>query len=122
MLPEKGFLFREYPEFFSVEDYDLWLRLSKKHKFYFISEVLGEYLLHQRNISSKIERHYINQIKMIKRNFREYKQKKILDFCLINFRIARIYFVMFRHFIRKRHPREALKYFFKTLLQPFAYV
>ena len=39
-LLEVGF-FREYPELYSVEDYDLWLRLSKKYKFYFISEILG---------------------------------------------------------------------------------
>ncbi len=115
LIPEDGFLFRENPEFFTVEDYDLWLRLSKKYTFFFIPEVLGEYMLHDRNISSNIEKHYKNLITMLKKNFKEYEEKKKFDFFLINVRVSRTYFILVRHFARKGNIKKTLEYSFKTL-------
>ena len=70
-------LFRENPEFSTGEDYDLWLRLSKKHKIYFLPEILGEYILDTRNASLNFEKHYNNQLCVLKTNFKEIQEKYI---------------------------------------------
>ena len=119
-LLEEGFLFREDPIFFMAEDYDLWLRLSKRYRFHFLPEVLGEFIMHETNASRNFETHYINQIEVIKDNFKEYEEKKILDFFLINLRISRAYFVMVKSFAREIKVKEASKYLLRTMLQFFA--
>ncbi len=111
--------FREYPEFFSVEDYDLWIRLSKRNRFFFLPEILGEYLLHDMNISSDTERHYNNQVAVIKKNFEEYEGRKTFDRFLVNIRISRIYLIIARSFLRKRKIAGAFKYFLTAMGQVF---
>ncbi|EMJ96572.1 glycosyltransferase [Leptospira alstonii] len=57
-LLDKNLSFSEIPEFVTVEDYDLWLKLANaKAKFLFLSEVLGEYTIHGSNQSASLERH-----------------------------------------------------------------
>ncbi len=58
-LLEAG-LFREEPEFNTVEDYDLWMRLAKITRMRFLNEVLGEYQLVERGASNKIVYHNTN--------------------------------------------------------------
>ncbi len=122
VLLEEGLLFREDIKFFMAEDHDLWLRLSKRHKFYFLPEVLGEFLFHETNASANFEKHYINQIEVLKDNFRDYKKKKTLDFFLINLRISRAYFILAKNFARETKTKKALKYLLKTIQQFFAFV
>jgi glycosyltransferase involved in cell wall biosynthesis len=45
------------PDFFSVEDFELWLRLAKNGKFGFTNEVLGNYLIDGNGISSQTQKH-----------------------------------------------------------------
>lgn len=120
-LINDGPIFREYPEFFAAEDYDLWLRLSKKHKFYFIAETLGEYLLHDKNISSGEERYYNNQIAVVGKNFEEYMEKRALDRLLVNLRISKMYLLIARYFIRLKKPGKVFEYILKATLRIFKY-
>lgn len=116
-----GFIFREYANFFAAEDYDLWLRLSRKYKLYFIPEILGEYLLHDKNISSMEERYYNNQAAVVKKNFEEYEEKAALDRLRLNLRLSKIYLIIARYFIRNRNTGKALEYIFKGLTQLLKY-
>lgn len=54
--------FNESPDYVIVEDYDMWLRIAYHGGiFYFITEILGEYLIEDDNISlnlSKIRHNY----------------------------------------------------------------
>lgn len=111
-------LFIENPEFSTVEDYDLWIRLSKNHKFYFIPEVLGEFIMRNTSASSNIEKHYNNFVQMLKKNFSEYKNKRLLDYLLINARIMRIYFILIRYFIKNREFGKCIKYSSIAIKQP----
>ena len=64
--------FNETPDFFGVEDWDLWMRLAGTGRFCFLNEVLGEYRIHDISYSSDIEKrlrhrlnvfeHHINQL------------------------------------------------------------
>ena len=110
-------LFREFPEFSTTEDYDLWLRLSKEYKFYFLNEVLGEYLMRDTNASLDLERHYCNQIAVLKRNFMEYEKKTFSDLLRVNLRFCKFYLMIAKYLLFKRNPAKAGKYVFKSIFQ-----
>jgi len=47
------------PEYFTVEDYDLWLRLAENGaRFAIVPETLGDYLVHPGGASNRLVRHY----------------------------------------------------------------
>jgi len=50
-----GFSTKE--DFITVEDYEFWIRLSREGKIYFSDEVLGEYHIHSKNASGKLDAH-----------------------------------------------------------------
>lgn len=112
-------LFRENPEFSTVEDYDLWLRISKKHKIHFIPEILGEYVINNKNASLNFEKHYNNQLCVLKTNFREENEKKAFDYFLMFIRITRVYLIIAKEFLRERKIKKAIKYFMLALKRPF---
>ncbi len=117
-LVEVG-LFRENPEFSTGEDYDLWLRLSKKHKIYFLPEILGEYVLDTRNASLNFERHYNNQMCVLKTNFKEIDEKNISDYFLMFIRITRVYLIIAKEFLLQKKLGKGIKYFTLALVRPF---
>lgn len=121
VLLESG-MFIEDRIFSTAEDYDLWLRLSKKYKFYFIREVLGEYIFSNISASSNFEKHYSNQIKVLKKNFKEYGKKKPLDFFLLNFRILKFHLLIIRNFLREKAASKAFNYFWKVSIIFFDFV
>lgn len=53
--------FSERPDYVTAEDYDLWIRLASRCRFAFLEDVLGEYVLHQLNMSAATDRHLRNQ-------------------------------------------------------------
>lgn len=63
-------LFREDPEFNTVEDYDLWMRLAKVCRMRFLDEVLGEYQLVERGASNKIVYHNTNLEHLLRDHFK----------------------------------------------------
>lgn len=68
-LVEAG-LFRENPEFNTVEDYDLWMRLAKICRMRFLDEILGEYQLVERGASNKIVYHNTNLEHLLQDHFK----------------------------------------------------
>jgi len=64
--------FRENPEFNTVEDYDLWMRLSRVCRFHFTDHVLGEYQLVERAASRRIEYHHANLEAVLRDHFRSH--------------------------------------------------
>jgi glycosyltransferase involved in cell wall biosynthesis len=70
-LLEAG-LFREDPEFNTVEDYDLWMRLARVCRMRFLPEVLGEYQLVERGASNKIVYHHENLEHLLRDHFKNF--------------------------------------------------
>lgn len=64
--------FSEDPNFHSVEDYDLWLRLSQQTKFRFVHEVLGNYRLHPDSLGSDPEYNLRHRLNVFDRHVTEY--------------------------------------------------
>lgn len=61
--------FREDPRFDTAEDYDFWLRLSRRGTLYFLDEVLGEYQVVERAASRRIVYHYTNLEHVVQDHF-----------------------------------------------------
>jgi teichuronic acid biosynthesis glycosyltransferase TuaG len=70
-LLEAG-LFREDPEFNTVEDYDLWMRLSRIGRIRFLDEVLGEYQLVESAASNRIVYHNTNLEHLLRDHFKNF--------------------------------------------------
>tara|TARA_B100000579_G_C22769772_1_gene823356 strand:+ start:412 stop:1350 length:939 start_codon:yes stop_codon:yes gene_type:complete len=79
-LIKNNLLFDEREEFITVEDYDLWLRISKcGAKFKFISSIQGEYSVHERNNSRQEDIHLVNNISLLKEHIfklQEFDERK----------------------------------------------
>jgi len=65
-------LFREDPEFNTVEDYDLWMRLARICRMRFLDEILGEYQLVERGASNKIVYHNTNLEHLLRDHFKNF--------------------------------------------------
>lgn len=61
--------FREDPRFDTAEDYDFWLRLSRRGTLYFLGEVLGRYQVVDRAASRRIVYHYTNLEHVVQDHF-----------------------------------------------------
>jgi glycosyltransferase involved in cell wall biosynthesis len=61
--------FRENPDFNTVEDYDLWMRLSRVCRFHFLDRVLGEYHFEERGASRRIAYHHSNLEHLLRDHF-----------------------------------------------------
>lgn len=69
ILYDVGF-FNEDRKLFAVEDYDLWLRITKKYKVDFINELLVKYRIHSHKISGSRNKSYYGLCKVYKEEFR----------------------------------------------------
>ena len=65
-------LFREEPEFNTVEDYDLWMRLARVGRIRFLERVLGEYQLVDGGASNKIFYHNTNLEHLLRDHFKNF--------------------------------------------------
>ena len=71
-------IFDESKEIFTAEDYELWLRISKKHKIKYIDTVLVKYRLH----NNALQNTYLTEKNTLKIFYNVYKKllyKKIID-------------------------------------------
>lgn len=68
--------FSEDPDVHSIEDYDLWLRLSRLTRFHFLREILGEYRLNPGSLSSDPEYNLRHCLNVIDRHAEEYFRER----------------------------------------------
>ncbi len=107
-------LFDERKDFFSVEDYDLWLRLAANGcKFYFLHEFLGEYVLHETNISANLEMNYNNLLNVLDVHFRKLATEH--NFKIFNAlkRKLKVRIAMVRDLVKSGQFNKAIYYFLK---------
>jgi len=105
--------FSEDPGFQAIEDYDLWLRLSKITRFAFLHDVLGEYRLVGDSIGSDPEYNLKNMLNVLDWHFANYfghRQTTWRD----NIRIRRRKSLAFRGAAqmayRRGETRKAIRY------------
>ncbi|MEC9309283.1 MAG: glycosyltransferase family A protein [Chloroflexota bacterium] len=86
LIEAKGY--REEPEFFEIEDYDLWIRLALLGKqFHFLSAPLGELVIHESNgTMAGLHRRFPNHRRMLRNHLRNTNNVRTID--QIRFRIV----------------------------------
>ncbi|MBP7088336.1 MAG: glycosyltransferase [Candidatus Omnitrophica bacterium] len=68
--------FDENKDFVHVEDYETWLRIAYRHgKFFFIDKVLGEYRVHDSNLSHDFKRALLNEINVVNKHLKNFKSR-----------------------------------------------
>lgn len=83
--------FRENAEFDTVEDYDLWLRLSRVCAFRFVGESLGDYLMVPSGASKRVVYHYGNLEQLLLDHFARYDRKDLWTRVLMQRRMSQVY-------------------------------
>ncbi len=61
--------FSEDPSLATVEDYDLWLRLSRICRFIFVRDILGTQRFHTSNVTGNVERHLRDTLALLADRF-----------------------------------------------------
>ncbi len=85
--------FREGPEYFEIEDYDLWLRLARMGKrFGFLEEPLGEFVVHKTSGTfAGLDRRFPNLRRMLREHFRNYGPASFADVVRFELLMARTF-------------------------------
>lgn len=105
-------LFSEDPAFVTVEDYDLWLRLSKVCTFRFLRDVLGAVLLRPDSASTNAELHLRNAMAVLDFHFSQ--MDKVCSKVAKRHRYAHVYNGAAREHQRQRAMKKALGYYLRT--------
>jgi len=85
-------LFDESPGLFSVEDYDLWLRIAERYRAAFSDRVLATYRIHPGGISRNLDRSYQAERRLIDKTIRQFGTRHPELARLRRKRIARSFF------------------------------
>ncbi|MBI5625581.1 MAG: glycosyltransferase [Elusimicrobia bacterium] len=112
--------FREGPEYFTIEDYDFWMRLSKVAPFRFIDRVLSEYPLAETSASARVGFHHELLEKLLRRHFQEHfgPQPGLMDRLRMKRRIAAVYRSALGQLLEtKGSPAEAREYALKMMAE-----
>lgn len=86
-------LFSEKQEYITVEDYHLWLTLSKSSKIYYLHELLGNFRIHKKSnsrMSEMVDKHTSNFLNVINDHYAKWPKKNIYYNYMINRRKAAI--------------------------------
>lgn len=84
-------LFSENKQWHGVEDYDMWLKLSKiDAKFFFLNEVYGEYVMHSNNMTNNATSFVARVFNVIDYHFEQWPNKSLFYRYLFKKRKAKI--------------------------------
>ena len=108
-------LFSENMNFNGVEDYELWLRLSKICNIEYLHEVLGEYHVHGAGITSNISKQLKNILNVIDHCYLSWPTKNFYYNCMINKARSNAIRGAGRNFQRNGEYKTAKKYLFQAL-------
>jgi glycosyltransferase involved in cell wall biosynthesis len=116
-------LFSERRDWHGVEDIDMWLKLAKAEaKFHFLNEVLGEYILHDMNMTSDIESFLGRAISINEYHFKQLSRRSRYYRYLFNRRKSELYREAAIQFLKLGEKKFACKKLMVSLkLNPFSF-
>lgn len=108
--------FNEQSDIVTSEDYDLWLKLSKKkYQFFFIDEALGKYQVHGDSASKAIRNHMKAGLRVIDNHFKAFEKVNMLLYIKFRYSKAIIYYAAAKSFSIADDKTIALYYYLKCL-------
>ena len=120
---DEGMKFSEDRNLFTVEDYDYWLRLSKKHKFYFLKESLGFYRVTEEGaFLSSGQGNTVNMLGILDRNFASMFPAGFNKKVLMKKRKSSVMSAAGRMFHHKQDFQSSIKWYIRSIKEyPFNY-
>lgn len=135
-IKDKNISFNEKKNYFSVEDFDFWLKITfMGARIKYIDKILGTYNVHKSNISNKFNTHHLNvfnvirdhcfEIQNISKNKSKIWKKASLRFYLYNIKYKinkdgltlKIIFELMKTFISS--PLNFIQYLFLKIQKKF---
>ena len=114
-LDEVGY-FSEDQHLITVEDFDLWVRLSRVCRFKFIHQVLGRQHYHSGSSSANAELHLRSGLAILEKHRKELEQGgQPYPKGAIRLRCAKTYFTAARQYQRRGAVGRSLAYYGRTL-------
>lgn len=108
--------FSEDPSVNTVEDYDLWLRLSKVCRFEFIPEILGVHNYHAAGASTNVEVHLRALLFVLNKHFDEHQGSHWFHTKKARHRqISNAYYGAARQYQRRGAVVKPIGHYFRTL-------
>jgi len=108
-------LFSEARCLITVEDYDLWIRLSSACRFRFIRDILGVQNFHQASAISNVEMHLQAIQAVLKKHLSEEQRPKGAGPMTLRRRYAKAYYFAGRQHHRKGSVKKPLGYYVRAL-------
>lgn len=115
--------FDESKDFVHVEDCELWLRIAYARKsFYFMNEALGEYRVHNANLSRDFECVLMNEKNLLNKHIKKFKSRiPFYGYFLYTYRLSSIHFKLgMQYFFRKKYIKCLYNLFKSFFLNPFS--
>lgn len=114
--------FNEDPQYVTVEDYDLWLRVTKvaKQKVGYIQQLLGVYRIHQNNASNSGMRHFEAECALLDAHFKLESRRNLSIAIKQRKRYALLYYSTAERLKETKNFRKALFYYLRAIMNnPF---
>ena len=109
--------FSEDPSLVTVEDYDLWVRISKLCRFRFIDDVLGSQIFHEASASANVELHLSASLAMLEKNRTKLNREGVkYSKGALRRRKANIHFGAARQLQRRGKYLQSAKHYSRSLL------
>ena len=114
-VEEVGY-FSEEQDLITVEDYDLWVRLSKVCRFKFIHKVLGKQNFHEASSSSNTELHLRSGLAILEKHIAELRERdRPYPNGAIRLRRAKAFFGAARQSHRRGTLKKAFAYYSRAI-------
>ena len=113
--------FDEDPKIVTVEDYDLWLQLARAGcDFAILEEILGEYRLHENNLSKAVMKHLYAELAVLHKHFSEIPTRRFGIQLLKQKRLAQAYHSAARRMQKENNHDSSIKLLCKSWVKyPF---
>ena len=114
-VEEAGY-FSEEQDLITVEDYDLWVRMSKVCRFNFIHQVLGKQNFHEASSSANAELHLRSGLAILEKHSAELRERDLpYPNGAIRLRRAKAFFGAARQYHRRGTLKKAFAYYSRAI-------
>jgi glycosyltransferase involved in cell wall biosynthesis len=120
---DDGFRFNEDKSLFALEDYEYWLQLSRKCRFYFLADVLGYYTATDSGAFSKdTEGNAVNMLRLLDRHFARFDSSDTNIRKLIKKRRASVMCAAGRMYNHQKSFEDSRRWYIRALNEnPFSF-
>jgi len=113
---EDNIRFCENRDLFAIEDYEYWLRLSKKYKFYFLQDILGCYRVTEKGAYlNSNELNTENMLNLLERHFSQLNRNDKRSLALMKKRRSFVMCAAGRMHHHKKNFKECMYWYVKAL-------